>query len=260
MERLVFLSIALTIAASAHGQSITSIRDRAAIASGSVDRREAQVERRGLFRTPVATSETYVRLAPSLDATDGSTKVGVGMHLVSETPTGRGYFSFRPSYRTSRPRAADQDHVNGFGIGGDLQLNSNSNPFGQFIVSGDYARTQGVFQIGLATLEFDRAVGNYVTMVGTVSLARFSPESGDAITDAIPAVEIDFTPPSVAKVRLIATYTFTNNIDGEDDYDAGFRLGVTDVTAMRLALGKHGRVSWCRHQDPQVGAITTIAL
>lgn len=232
-------AIAQTSSGGQTGGSLTAI--------SSFERRAADVERRERTRVtraaPAPQPETSVRIVPSLNDTDSGTRVGLGVNLVYAPPSGAGNFTFRPSYRTTRPRAADQPHVNGYGIGADLQLTSDANPFGQLIVSGDYVRTQDIFALGVATLEYDHGFGDHVTLIGTASWTKYTPDTGSSASDIVPGIELDFVTPSTPKVRIIGAYTFTNDVDGEDDYEAGVRFSLGTESAARVVVGKHGRVT-----------------
>jgi hypothetical protein len=103
--------------------------------------------------------------------------------------------------------------------------------------------TRDTYQLGLGTLEYDHGFGTHVTVIGTASLGRYTPESGVSVSDVIPALELDYLTPSRPSVRVIGTYTFKNDLDGEDDYEAGIRFTLGGDSAARVAVGKHGRIT-----------------
>jgi hypothetical protein len=157
--------------------------ERSSSSTSGLERRASQVERREEARlrakaTTTIQQEFFARIAPSLEATDSGTKFAPALHLVSQPADGQWAYTLRTAFRTQRARDISKSRTTGGGVGADLQLTKDDHALGVFIASGDFVKVADAFDLGAATLEFDRNIGDHVTLIGSASYARLAPEEG----------------------------------------------------------------------------------
>ena len=221
--------------------SISSLERRA----GQFERREDSRQRRRVLKeaAPAKPESVFLaRLVPSIESTDSATKFAPSVHFVQQPADGLGAFTLRAGLQTQRPRDIAKSRSIGGGIGADLQVTRDENPFGVLVVSGDFGMVKDGYQLGIGTVEFDRNMGERVTAIGTLSFARLSPNEGDAVSDVIPGVALQVSDIGLAGAALLGEYSFKNDLDEEDSYAFSVRFKLSDTSSLKVGAGKHGRV------------------
>jgi len=188
------------------------------------------------------------RFIPAAQMSGVGSSAGIGLQLFAD-PGRDGQFLLiaRGGTKASWPRPGDGTiTATGYNLGADFQLTSDSCRFGQIIVSGDFSARKGGTEIGATTLEWDLGrdwtESLRGTFIATAGYTHLTPQLAASIGDFTPGVAYQFDFDIKTPLTILAEYSFTNDLDGEDDYDVSARVKVGESTYFRVGVGKNGRV------------------
>ena len=216
--------------------------------SSGLERRTRTVGESQAFLDMLRTTPTITgRFIPAGQLTGAASTAGLGLQLFRDPgKDGQFLFILRGGTKAKWPRPADgSPTATAYNLGADVQLTSDSNPFGQFIVSGDVSGKKGGPRLTGASLEWDlaRQLTTAVkgTLIVTAGVSRATPQAASSITDFTPGIGYQFDFEIKTPVTVLAEYAFKNDIEGEDDYAISTRIKIGDASFLKVGIGKNGR-------------------
>jgi len=215
--------------------------------TSGIERRDSSSQRRDQRTSATALTEPTVtnfgRVIPSAQITDSAAAYGLGGHYVRDTThttDGQFFTTLRAGYKAGVPRNGGS-HTDGYSFGADVQLNHNADTFGQFTLSGDIGGVVGRAKNAGPTLEWDYApTEKSGTFIATASYLTLFPKGADRVSDLVPGLAYEYTIALKIPLKIIGEYTFTNDLDEEDDFAISARIKLGH-SSLRFGAGKGPR-------------------